>query len=136
MINDYKANETWKEALKVIKKNAPSGLYEEWEQQTPIAMSPFYDGIYIVESDKLQTDNSFNWIDVDAHNIVFQAVYLCPTSSKDIYNSDFVFIAFHKDGDVRGNYTDYFMFRFDEVEHLLTALGSEEWAAYGGVIEE
>ena len=78
-----------------------------------------------------KTDNSSNWIDRDSNNIVYQAIFLNDFDDDE----GIVGVAFHIEGDVRVNYTDYFLFKLEDIQHLLHGFQNEDWVSMGGDVE-
>ena len=119
---------TWKEALKVLKDNCPKGLFESWKEVEPYGVIDWGCGMDILNN----VDNSYNWIDKDNNNIVYQS----GTFNKEIDEDGLIAVAFHISGDVRGGYTDYFIFKYEDVMDLLYGHEDEIWKEWGGTIEE
>lgn len=115
----------YKEDLQLLKDKIPEGLFKEWDSLEPLGLINWGSGMDILKD----VQNSYNWIDMDkdSNNIVFQAGKI---------NEEHTAVAFHIRGDVRGNYTDYFIFETSDIEGLLMPLSLEEWEAYGGKVEE
>lgn len=125
-MKNYKHTYTYDEAMETLREDelAPPGLIDEWEQVEPFGVAEFNGGMSRYE----HVDNSYNWQDYDANNLTYQAGY----NGADFYASDTVAVAFQLGGDVRGSYTDYFLFKTEDVEHLLGPLSDETWVYYGG----
>jgi hypothetical protein len=123
----YKDFTTWKECLKFIKQNSPNGLFERWNELDPLGVIDWDIGLELTD----KTDNSSNWIDRDSNNIVYQAIFLNDFDDDE----GIVGVAFHIEGDVRVNYTDYFLFKLEDIQHLLQGFENEDWISMGGDVE-
>ena len=125
--------DTWAYALKVIKNNAPKGLYAQWKEKKPVGVMQ-WEGVM---SFGVHCDNSYNWLDEDAENIVFQAIYFSQPDNSNLPGEQdcLVAISFHIAGDIRGNYTDYFLFPYEEIESLILPFDKELWKLMSGEVE-
>ena len=124
----FKDVDSWEKTLKLLKEIMPKGLYNLWKDVNPYGVLDWMGGMDFFEV----TDNSYNWIDKDNNNIVYQAGFL----NKEIQDNKIVFVAFHLKGDVRGNYTDYFIFDYEDVENLILGFTDEDWKEMGGDVED
>ena len=127
-MEDYKDITTWKKCLKFIKQNSPKGLYNQWNDLKPFGVIDWDKGLELTD----KTDNSYNWIDNNDNNIVYQAIFLNDFDDDE----GIVGVAFHIKGDVRGNYTDYFLFKLEDIQHLLHGFQNEDWISMGGDVEQ
>jgi len=127
-MEDYKDITTWKKCLKIIKQNSPKELYNQWNDLNPFGVIDWDKGLKLTD----KTDNSYNWIDNNDNNIVYQAIFLNDFDD----DQGIVGVAFHIEGDVRGNYTDYFLFKLEDIQHLLYGFENDEWVSMGGEVEK
>lgn len=119
MTNDY-TYKSWKKQLKELEPLMPNGLFERWAALEPVGVLQWGQSEHLNE----QPDNTYNWIDKDAQNIVLQCGRL----------NQLWAVAFHLGGDVRGNYTDYYLFENDKDDLPLWGFSDEEWKELGGEV--
>ena len=77
---------------------------------------------------EFKCDNTYNWNCNISHDMDFK---ICD-EDHSIDEYCYVAIQFHRSGDVRGNYTDYALYRFDSFSEFVEVVETAEYENCGG----
>lgn len=88
--------------------------YEEIELNSSDDFISYMENIYGIK--EIKADNSYNWGAPVSNNFYMHQYY------NEVLDEYYYVIAIHKYGDVRGNYTNEFVLKFDNAFELLEAL--------------
>lgn len=78
--------------------------------------------------DDFKCDNTYNWNGNISHDMDFK---ICEDMDS-IDGMCYVAIQFHRTGDVRGNYTDYALYKFDSFDEFVEVVETAEYENCGG----